>query len=148
MRYVIFLIVTTTAFSACSVSLSKKTKQDDETVEFLIRNKDKLKQAVAFAIAHTWDSRTERFEVKSIDDPKNRRLLSNFGSEVIVRYQAGDENYDSSVTFKRIDFSGVHEVIYYFAINPVARGDYSEHDNAVRRVSENICYCRRPFPFM
>ncbi len=149
MRTGIYILLIVVIFNACVVSQSKREKQDRSYTSYILKNKDRIKDAAALAIELTWDKPSKEFESKSVRNKKDRKLLAGFGSTVIVHYSMRyDEVYDSTVIFKTIDFSGVHEIIYCFAAKSVERVTHSTQSDALIKVADNIYYARRPFPLM
>ena len=123
-------------------------KQDRSMVDYVGRNKERLHDAAAFAIGFTWDEKSREFYVTEIPDRKMKRLLSDFGYHINVHYNMDGDLYDSTVTFNKTNFWGVKEIIYCFAVNPVNRIPFSNRNQALFKITNNIYYARRPFPMM
>ncbi len=138
------------AFTFCSCTVSKKVqdKRDRTVIDYVEKNQERLRDAAAFAIGFTWDERLKEFNVKEVLDREMKRLLSDFGSQVSVYYNMDGGLYDSTVTFSITNLSGVKEIIYSFAVNPVNRVPFSSHNNALFKITESIYFARRPFPLM
>ena len=143
--YVFFIAF---VFCSCTVSKEVQDKRDRSIIDYVEKNKERLHDAAAFAIGFTWDERSKEFNVKEIPDGKMKRLLSNFGSQVSVYYNMDGGLYDSTVTFSITNLSGVKEIIYCFAVNPINRVPFSDHNEALFKITNNIYYTRRPFPMM
>ena len=117
-------------------------------IDYVEKNKERLHDAAVFAIGFTWDERSKEFNVNEIPDKKMKRLLSDFGYRINVYYNMGGDLYDSTVTFNITNLFGVKEIIYCFAVNPVSRIPFSDRNQALFKISNNIYYTRRPFPMM
>jgi len=143
--YMLFL-----AFAFCSCTVSKKIqdKRDRSMIDYVEKNKERIHDAAAFAIGFTLDDRSKEFYVNEIPDRKMKRLLSDFGYRINVYYNMGGDLYDSTVTFNITTLSGVKEIIYCFAVNPVNRIPYLNRNQALFKITNNIYYTRRPFPMM
>jgi hypothetical protein len=148
MRKHLYLALIAAIFCSCTVSQKRKEKRDLSKSSYLLKNKDRLRDAVAFSLEFSLENSIKEFDVDEIADRKMRKLVSDFGSNVDIHYNTDDDVYDSTVTFKVLNLSGVHEVIYCFAANPLERKTYSNQSNALVKVTENIYYVRRPFPMM
>src|SRR5262245_43116328 len=84
---------------SCSVSQKRKEKKDRSMANYLMKNKDRLKDAVAFSLEFSLEHNISEFMDDDIADRKMRRLVTDFGANVYIRYNYSDDVYDSTVTF-------------------------------------------------
>jgi hypothetical protein len=117
-------------------------------IDYVEKNKERLRDAAAFAIGFTWDDRSKEFYVNEIPDRKMKRLLSDFGYQIKVYYNMDGDLYDSTVTFNITNLWGVKEIIYCLAVNPVNRIPFVNRNQALFKINNSIYYTRRPFPMM
>ena len=143
-----YILFTALAFCSCTVSKKVQDKRDRSMIDYVEKNKERLHDAAAFAIGFTLDEISKEFYVDEIPDRNMKRLLSDFGYRINVRYNSDVDLYDSTVTFNITNFSGVKEIIYCFAANPVNRIPFSDRNQALFKITNNIYYTRRPFPMM
>ena len=106
-----------------------------------------IKEAVAFSIAHTYNTTLRQFAAADVVDSAMRKKIQEIGMNVYVNYQNADAPAslpDSVVVFTTCTDYGCLDVIYDFATNE--RGlveDLSKMQNSyLRKVNERTYYRR------
>ena len=108
-----------------------------------------MEEMVKYVLLFGKENGTREFNVEGVADRQVRKKLYNLGVRVDITYFSPGE-YDSTVTFKIINFSGVYEYIFDFATIPRRYGDIGKPGGStvIIRVTDRIYYSRRPFPLM
>lgn len=134
-------------FSGCS---APKASQDEANINYAKENPALIKEMAEYAILFCRENNITSFKTDQVSNRTAKRKLSNLGYHVSVYYNMHDINYDSTVIFKTISFTGVKEYIYDFAGRPRnLGGENSAGDKEmVKQVNERIYFRRRPFPLM
>lgn len=129
---------------------SKETLDNRHTA-YIKKNEALVKEMAEFAILFCRENNINSFSAAEINDRTMRKKMTNLGASIQVYYKNGGEDfYDSTVTFKTINFSGVVEYVYDFAATP--RNFSSDTKNGggeyTGQINERVYYRRRPFPMM
>lgn len=132
-----------------SCSPSRYAKKDAAHVKYAKEHAALVEEMVKYVLIFGKEHQTREFNVEVVADRSVRRKLYSLGARVDITYFSPGV-YDSTVTFKTINFSGVYEYMFDFATRPRRYGDKGQPGNSsvMIQVTDRIYYSRRPFPMM
>lgn len=125
-----------------------KRAADKMITNYVSKNRERVTDAVKFAISATYNRTDHDFLASEISDETMRKQIASLGSSVFVAYENGDEYEipDSNVTFKTVTPFGVAEIIYDFALTQREFANDTKHRDEYYfvKVADRIYYRRRP----